>query len=169
MTKTDQEMCRKYERNMKTMWKLTKTHLFHIIFIFILYFFHILDPKWRQGPGRDPGPAGPGRARRHFGLKIWKKYEIHMEIIWNKCDLSLVHIIFIFISYFLHIALPIFFIFFWMGHLYSSPMPATYNTAYTEVLGTEQYNLYDHVIQTLLPWMCYDCHPPPSSETNILI
>ena len=45
-------MCKKYETNMKIMCKMAKSHLFHIIFIFILYF----------GPKMAAGPARSGRA-----------------------------------------------------------------------------------------------------------
>ena len=82
------------------MCKIAKSHLFHIIFIFISYLFNTLSPKWRRA---RPGPAGPGSwpgPCRHFGSKIWNKYEKNMKIIWNKCDLPLLHIIYIFISYF---------------------------------------------------------------------
>ena len=69
---------------MKRMWKLQKSHVFHIIFIFISCVFIF----WIQngGKGRARTQAWPDRAgaRRHFGS--WaqvpgQKY----EMIWNAC------------------------------------------------------------------------------------
>ena len=103
-------MCTQYEINMNIMCKSATSHLFHIIFILISYFLHVLAPKWWRA---RPGPAGPGSwpgPCRHFGSKIWKTYELNMETIWNKCALALLHIITIFISHFLHIPRRICFI-----------------------------------------------------------
>ena len=78
-----------------------------------MYFiFFIFSNQNGGGPGPVRPGLGPGPACRHFGSKMWKKYELNARIIWNTCDFAILHIISIFISYFLHISRRMFFILF---------------------------------------------------------